>query len=198
MNQKEVLMLALKEKFDSLPQALQDAITASDYQQKLVTISQKYKLSVEQLGILEQETTMVLLGITLARDYAKELGEQLKLDETTLNNIVTDVNSEVFVKIKDLLIGIEEDTDAERERQAKEDKQNEALADEMSAKLNQEKSGIVPGKPEEGAGAMNLSQVKLSSTFSAGGATNTATKPNLTTPGNNPPPKIDPYREKPE
>lgn len=228
MNQKEILMLALKEKFNSLPERLQNAITDSDYQNKLLTISQKYKITVEQLGALEQETSFVLLGITLARDYASDLKSQLKLDDTTLNSIIADVNAEIFIKIKDVLMEIEEGSDAEEKTKMESDKQDEKWADEMSEQIKSEKGGeqmkeeskIKAESREEivekredllahienppAGGGLNLAMLKM--TKPVVGEVNKSANVNmnnLSTPGNNPPistpPKSsDPYREMPE
>lgn len=214
-------MLALKDKFNSLPEALQNAITSSDYQQKLINIQQKYKLTVEQLGILEQETSFVLLGITLARDYAGDLKEQLKIDDNTLSGIIADVNTEIFVKIKDILMDIEEGADEEDKKKMESDKQDEIWADEMSADIAREK-GMVNMHQEDkvkdesreellhgienppAGGGLNLSALKISKPVVGTPSKPTVVNsPNLSTPGNNPPshtpPKqMDQYREKPE
>jgi hypothetical protein len=219
MNQKEILMLAIKDKFSSLPKTLQDAITSSDYQQKLLNIGQKYKLTVEQIGTLEQETTFVLLGITLARDYADDLQTQLKVDDATLNGIVADVNAEVFVKIKDILMTIEEETDEQDRKTKDQEKQDGVWADEMSAQIAREK-GEVSMKEEDkvkdesreellahienppASNGLNLSALKISKpVVGMENKLNSISTPNLSTPGNNPPapPKSgDPYREMPE
>lgn len=96
----------LKTRFDLLPTELQQVITSSDYQTKLFEIAKKHKLTYDKLGQLELETTMVLLGMTPPDEFKLDISEQLKLDDATLNNIVKDLNDQIFIPIRQQLMGV--------------------------------------------------------------------------------------------
>ena len=67
----------LRTRFELLPEDLQNLIKSSEYQEKLFNIAKKYKWTYEQLGTLELETTMVLLGMTHPEKYADDLAKEL-------------------------------------------------------------------------------------------------------------------------
>ncbi len=93
----------IKEKFDALPESIQELILSSNYQDTLIEIGKKYQLNVEQLGMLEQETTLVMMGLTPTQDFENELIRELKIEKIKGNQIVTEINEKIFLTIRDLL-----------------------------------------------------------------------------------------------
>jgi hypothetical protein len=93
----------IKERFDALPKMVQDAILSSNYENSLLEIGKKYQLNVEQMGFLEQETTLTMMGLTAVTDFETELANELKIDKTKVAQIVADINEKVFFNIRTLL-----------------------------------------------------------------------------------------------
>ena len=93
----------IKEKFDSLPESIQELIVSSNYQDTLIELGKKYQLNVEQMGILERETTLVMMGLTPTKDFETELTRELNVDKIKGNQIVTEINEKIFLTIRDLL-----------------------------------------------------------------------------------------------
>lgn len=93
----------IRERFDALPESIQELILSSNYQNTLIEIGKKYQLNVEQLGMLEQETTLVMMGLTPTQDFKNELVHELKIDNIKGNQIVTEINEKIFLPIRDLL-----------------------------------------------------------------------------------------------
>lgn len=93
----------IKEKFDSLPESIQEAIMSSNYQDALIEVGKKHQLNVEQLGILERETTLVMMGLTPTKNFEAELTRELHVDEIKGRQMVKDINEKVFLHIRDLL-----------------------------------------------------------------------------------------------
>ncbi len=93
----------IKERFDLLPESIQELIISSNYQDTLIEIGKKYQLNVEQLGMLEQETTLVMMGLTPTKDFETELTNELNVDKMKGNQIVTEINEKIFLTIRDLL-----------------------------------------------------------------------------------------------
>jgi hypothetical protein len=93
----------IKERFAKLPPKLQTAITSTEVAEKLRTLSQKYRLHLDQGQILENETYMVLLGIEKAGKYEENIKKELGISTEEAKNIAGDVAKEIFLSIRDLL-----------------------------------------------------------------------------------------------
>lgn len=171
----------LKTRFELLPTELQQVITSSDYQTKLFEIAKKYKLTYDKLGQLELETTMVLLGMTPPDEFKLDISEQLKVDSTTLNNIVKDLNDQIFAPIRQQLMGIYSQEEVEI---------GEKFATNVT--MTQENT-VVDAKPTLDA---SLTKTTPSSQIAT---PQTPTK-ETTTPADSATPikKVDPYRELPD
>lgn len=101
MDEKTAQMI--KERFDALPKMIQEVILSTNYEETLLEIGKKYNLNVEQLGILERETTLVMMGLTPTKDFETELTRELNVDKIKGFQIVKDINEKVFLKIRELL-----------------------------------------------------------------------------------------------
>ncbi len=99
----ENIKKTIKEKFDSLPESIQELIMSSHYQDILVEIGKKYQLNVEQMGILERETTLVMMGLSPTQSFESELTQELNIDKMKGNQIVIEINEKIFLTIRDLL-----------------------------------------------------------------------------------------------
>src|SRR3989344_4983600 len=109
----EKILAAMKERYEVLPKEVQKAIMSSDYQNTLIELGKKHNLNIEQLGILERETTMVLFGVIKTSEYAGELTRELNIGGERTNKLVADVNEKVFLPIRESLkIMFEEDLPA--------------------------------------------------------------------------------------
>ena len=93
----------IKERFDTLPEAVKEAILSSQYTDTLIEIGKQYSLNVEQMGQLEQNTTLVMMGLIPTKDFESELTRELHLDKTRGSQIVKDINEKVFFRIRELL-----------------------------------------------------------------------------------------------
>jgi hypothetical protein len=93
----------IKATFDSLPKGIQDLIMSDYYQNTLVEIGKKYGLTIEQLGIIEREVTMSLMGLTLSGNFEAELTKELGVDKEKGRNVSQEVSDRVFAKVRELL-----------------------------------------------------------------------------------------------
>ncbi len=117
---KEKVMQRIKEAYEILPEDIQKAIMDSSYQETLTDIAKNNKLTYEQLGSLEMQTTMVMLGLTHPNSFRHDLGEDLEIkDQELLKKIVEEVNERIFKNIRESLQAIHEvnesDTDDDNE-----------------------------------------------------------------------------------
>lgn len=114
--EQEEIKKAIIERFNNLQPEIQEAIMDSNYEKNLYDVGKKYNLTIEQMGELEFNTTLVMLGQTHPDDYNKELLEDLKIPEEKINLIVSDINEIVLKPIRELLKkNFEEDNRVESE-----------------------------------------------------------------------------------
>lgn len=90
----------LASRFELLPEDIKAAIMDTGYQEKLFNLAKAQKLTYEELGVLETETTLVLLGMTKPADYRDELQQELKKNDPEIDAIVKAVNEQVFAPIR--------------------------------------------------------------------------------------------------
>ena len=91
------------EQYKKLPQALKTALFSDDTTEKIFTIGKKNKLTVEQMGILADETGLVILGITKPEDYGTNLAKRLLSKPDLTNNIVAEVNEKILGSLREEL-----------------------------------------------------------------------------------------------
>jgi hypothetical protein len=93
----------IKDKFDSLPESIQELIMSAQYQDALSAISRKYQLSFEQTSILERETTLVLMGLSPVISFENSLKEELRFENLRISQIFIDINNQIFSNVETLL-----------------------------------------------------------------------------------------------
>jgi len=95
--------IKLNPKFNSLSSNLQDAISKSDYQTKVYKLGKKYGLQIDQMGILEEVITDIMLGEIQPNQFENKLSNNLTLPKEKLDELVADVNKDIFEDIRHLL-----------------------------------------------------------------------------------------------
>ena len=128
----------IQEKFDALPESIQEMIMSSHYEDTLIKVGQKNNLTVNQMGVLERETTLVMMGLTNPKDFETDIIRELNVEKAKGTEIVTEINDKIFLKIRTLLklmnTPIGEDPEIEDSEQAEINKQN-ALKDSAPTKV---------------------------------------------------------------
>lgn len=104
LDQQENKVVAnLDSRFDKLPGNLKEVIQNSNYQSELYKISEIYKLNVTQMGNLDIATTDLLIGATSPEDFPKIIQKNIGLSEEDSKKMVADINSKVFIPIREKL-----------------------------------------------------------------------------------------------
>lgn len=93
----------IEPQFMNMPEQVQVAIRKSGWKERLYEISKKYKLSIEQMGILEDLTTKVISNTILPDRYEAEVASKITLQEDEQKNIVSDINENILKKIRELM-----------------------------------------------------------------------------------------------
>lgn len=82
---------------------LQKAIEDSDYKTKTYTIGQKYHLAIDQMGVLEEIVNKTILGSIHPDKIDDEIKSKIQIPEDKINELINDLNEEIFKDIRDLL-----------------------------------------------------------------------------------------------
>jgi hypothetical protein len=91
---------SLKQVMVSLPPFIREYLSEGKYTPVAQGLMAKYKLRIDQGGVLERELMLLLMGIESPDDFVKALLEEAGLEQGTVNSIVTDVNTQIFVPLR--------------------------------------------------------------------------------------------------
>lgn len=93
----------LREKFNALPENIQESIISVDTAKIINDISNKYSLHVDQMGKLAEETGLVMLGATRPEEFLDGVKDGLNIPLETAGEIVKEVNEQIFFPIRESL-----------------------------------------------------------------------------------------------
>ena len=93
----------LEEKYRSIPDDVREAISSSDVNQKLQTLTDKYKLQFDEAEKLTQEIGSVMLGLKHPDNFVKNIQSATGLGYQTARQIAEEVNNIIFADIRDSL-----------------------------------------------------------------------------------------------
>ena len=103
----------IKEQLVKLPEDVRKAISSVDLRDKVKKISEKHHLHIDQAGILETETVLVMLGLESTDNYRGNLKKELQISDTSAQAITFDVNKEIFMPIRESLKKISQEPASE-------------------------------------------------------------------------------------
>lgn len=92
---------SIEQIFPTLPLPIQKFIRARKVSAMALTLMERYALHVDQGAILERELIHLLLGLQDPNEFATELYAQLPISKQTIKDIMTDINDEVFVPLRE-------------------------------------------------------------------------------------------------
>lgn len=90
-------------RFNELPKDLQEAIACSDWKNKIYDIAKRYKINIEQTGILEEITSRLILNKVNGGQYDAELKTKITIPEDKIKEVVSEINESVLKNIKEIL-----------------------------------------------------------------------------------------------
>lgn len=132
---KEVEKL-IQQQFASLPASIQDVITNSNWEESLRAIVQKYNLHVDQGASIEDQTLLTMLGFATPDEYVGNLVEHANIPRSKALAVATDVEKQIFQKIRDRLVG-------ESEEEEQPVPQNKPYKDEESPNESNEPEEVI-------------------------------------------------------
>lgn len=93
----------LKEKFDSLPNDIRQALLSEDPGLIIQLIGQDAGITPEQALDIEDEVTAVLMGTSHPKDFIANIQSKIDVDQEKARAIAEKVNEEIFQPVKESL-----------------------------------------------------------------------------------------------
>ncbi len=104
---------AVQEQFLSLPKAVQDVITESNWQFTIRDIIKKFNLRIDQGGVIENEVFLVMLGFQDADDFLENIIREGNMDRGIAGALEKEVGAVIFAPLrKALMQKIDENAEA--------------------------------------------------------------------------------------
>lgn len=88
------------ERIKKLPKEVRDALASDELSTKIRTVGNNHHLHIDQIGTLEDEVILAIMGISEISELPDQLMEQLSVSKTDADAIVNDINNSVFVPIQ--------------------------------------------------------------------------------------------------
>jgi hypothetical protein len=101
MPEQNDIQQKIEARMAELPEDVRNAINDDGLDEKIKAIGQKFNLHIDQIGALGDEVMLALLGFTPLAGFAGELAAQLSLDPVLAQTIVAEINSSIFVSIRE-------------------------------------------------------------------------------------------------
>ena len=108
----------LKAKYDALPEDVQTAIASVETESKVFDVGKAHNLFIDQIGELVNTVGLVLLGAVPTSRFTDEIKNRLKIDQQTAEAISLEVNSQIFVPIRESLKKLSGDQTPEMTKEA--------------------------------------------------------------------------------
>lgn len=90
----------LDDRFKKLPKNIQDAIGQSNYQTALYDIYKEYKLTIEQVSMLEDSLIEVMLTNISAEEFEREIRNKLRLDDEKTKDLIVAINENIIKRVR--------------------------------------------------------------------------------------------------
>jgi len=91
----------LQKRLAELPADVREAIVSTNVSEKIRAIGQRNSLHIDQLGDLEDETLLVMLGFADSSEFGDALQKTLRVEEPLARQLAQEINNEVFASIRE-------------------------------------------------------------------------------------------------
>ncbi|MDE2213096.1 MAG: hypothetical protein KGJ34_00995 [Patescibacteria group bacterium] len=93
----------IAKKFDALPAEIKSLIYSAEMLNTVERIGEKYKLHVDQLGLLESQTADVMIGFSKPENFVSNLSRSVQIEVGVATAIAAEINDQLFLKIRESL-----------------------------------------------------------------------------------------------
>ena len=90
----------LEEQFKKVPKRVQSVLLSAEFRKKIRNIGTAHQLTFQQLGKLEDETVLVLLGLEPMAEYPENVEKEVGIKENIAQTITMDILNNVIEPVK--------------------------------------------------------------------------------------------------
>lgn len=94
----------IEERVAMLPPYIRTALGNINWGPEILNIGKKFGLHVDEMGTLQTETVLVLVGLVHPNEYPANLRQELHVPQEKIDGIVKDVNEKILKTIRQSLI----------------------------------------------------------------------------------------------
>jgi hypothetical protein len=94
----------LKTLYNNLPQAIKAVYDRPETNDDIYDICEKYKLHIDQIGVVINTTYGVMLGLNKPTDFTNTFAKAADIPEDIANLITHDINEQIFLPIRQELM----------------------------------------------------------------------------------------------
>jgi len=98
----------IQQHITELPDNVRRAVMGFNWADEITTIGREFGLHMDQIGALQYETMMIILGLSPSASYSNALVHALEIDKNTAEEIVMSANAHVFTELQDRAFGPKE------------------------------------------------------------------------------------------
>jgi hypothetical protein len=100
---EQEISMALREQMEKLPPEVQRAVTSPDLRKKIKEIGDRNKLHIDQIGLLEDETVLVMIGLEEPADFTDNIASHVRMEKEVAQRVSGEVSEKVFIPIRDAM-----------------------------------------------------------------------------------------------
>lgn len=100
-NQSELtLEESIKQVMQTLPPIIREYLARGEYTRVVQILAERYSLRVDQVGVLEREVMLLLMGIETPGEFAQALSAEARLEGSVIASLTRDVNEKIFIPLR--------------------------------------------------------------------------------------------------
>jgi hypothetical protein len=93
----------IKDHYASLPEPVKKAIGSFDWAREIFDIGRSHSLHVDQIGDLQTEVMLVVLGLATPQDFYNQMVGAIAVPNDIAQKIIEEANEKVFNRIRDFM-----------------------------------------------------------------------------------------------
>lgn len=106
----------IEEKFNSLPEEIQDIIYSPVTERTITEIGEKYQLHLDKVDVLIEATEDIMTGDVRANDFISHIVKTLEIPQETAEKIGQEIDQQVFEKIRDSIKSLHKEEPQEEKK----------------------------------------------------------------------------------
>lgn len=136
----------IQEKFLEAPEDVQEAITSSKVNERLLDLADKYKLQFDEADELTKEMGFLMLGLKPKDNFVKNIEKVTGLEQEKAKELAQEINETIFKDIRDSLRKMHSQDEEDEENLDEEQVRAEIFKEIENTKNDK---NILKEKPEE-------------------------------------------------